>query len=151
MTRFSGIARRQGAIVAALFLVAGFPLQAAEPKPGTAEAAFAGLVAAYEAGDLGRVDEHVDAAMNGRGAFVQKARDSINAQKQIRIALADTESIVEGDAVFMNARWEKRFLALPGMKPGLASGRLSAVMKRSGGRWKLTGLMGDNPFSAAAP
>ena len=144
-------ARRHVLLFAAGLLATALPLHAAEPKPGSAEAAFAALVAAYEAGDLGRVDEHLDASMNGRGAFVQKARDSINTQKQIRIALADTEAIVEGEAVFMNARWEKRFLALPGMKPGLASGRLSAVMKRSGGRWKVTGLMGDNPFSAAAP
>ena len=89
--------------------------------------------------------------MNGRAGFVQKARDSINVQKQIRLSLADTEAIADGDVVFMNARWEKRFLLLPANKPGLASGRLSAVMKRSGGQWKLSGLLGDNPFAATAP
>ena len=54
---------------------------------------------------------------------------------------------VDANAAQFTARWDKRFLRLPGLVPGVETGSLQAQMRLEAGQWVLESLSSDNPFS----
>jgi hypothetical protein len=86
----------------------------------------------------------------GRSLLLDSARSTFNEQKQIRITLSDVRYSA-GDmppgSVLVSARWEKRFVKLPGLVPVLESGTLQASLHLEAGEWLIDALSPDNPLT----
>jgi hypothetical protein len=108
------------------------------------------LIHAYESGESITADPYLDPAMVGTQVLLENIRDTQAQQKQIRVILKDTQTAASADVVIFTSRWEKRYLALPGMTPKLATGTASLMMSYSAAGWRLSGMTGDNLFAAHA-
>jgi hypothetical protein len=108
------------------------------------------LIHAYESGEAITVDPYLDPVLVGVQALLENIRDTQMQQRQIRVTLKDVQTAVSANMVIFTAKWEKRYLALPGMTPKLATGKVSLVMSYSAAGWRLSGITGDNLFAAHA-
>lgn len=115
-----------------------------------AKATLEKLIHAYESGEQLTADSYLDPAMVGTQALLENIHDTQTQQKQIRVTLKDIQTAVSADMVVFTAKWEKRYLALPGMTPKLAIGSVSLTMSYSAAGWRLSGIAGDNLFAAHA-
>ncbi|MES2975147.1 MAG: hypothetical protein V4757_16145 [Pseudomonadota bacterium] len=127
------------------------------PAPATAvSAAEAPAAAAIEAAAQAFAQENLQplqamlpARFIGRASVLDAAARTLAVQKKIELRLSDFSvqpSPPPGGPVAVTARWEKRFLKLPGLTPTVESGMLAAVLVRSEGRWVFDSLNADNPF-----
>ncbi len=119
---------------------------AASPAVAALEAA----AQAYAQENLKPLSDMLPARFIGRSALLDGAARAIAEDKKIELRLLDVRvqpSASPDGPVAVTARWEKRFLKLPGLTPVAESGMLAAVLVRSGGRWFIESLNADNPFS----
>lgn len=114
----------------------------------TLQARLAELVAAYEAEDLSLIEGSVDRSMIGYQRFIDGVRTDLDRHNQIRVLLVDTESTVENAAGVINTGFEKRFVRTSDSAAGLIAGRTTILFRKAGHEWIITGISGDNPFSA---
>ncbi|MDB5966520.1 MAG: hypothetical protein JWQ72_3020 [Polaromonas sp.] len=122
-------------------------LPAEQSEAAQALAALRLFFATYAEGNQAQLELMVEPEMIGYSRLVDAARQAASGQKQIRVALFDVRTQVADGAVFVHARWEKRFVRLPA-QPVLKAGRAMFTMKRSAAGWRLAGLDGDSPVSA---
>ena len=106
------------------------------------------LLAFYMEGQFQQADALLEPQMIGYSRVMDALRETGLTQKQLRIKLSDTRTLVSQDIVIVRARWEKRFLTLPALAPAQRSGNATFVMHREAGAWRLSALSGDNLFSA---
>jgi hypothetical protein len=128
---------------------------AAKPDDGDSKAraaqdALGQLMRAYQSGEPAAIEPFLDPAMIGMQSLLEAVRDTQAQQKQIRISLKDIQVTTGMDLAVIRATWEKRYLALPGMTPRLATGHASFAMSHAASGWRLTGVTGDNVFAAYA-
>lgn len=116
----------------------------------SAQTAFQATLSAYENENLKPLDDMLPARFVGRSVLLDAAQTTRNEQKQIRIMLTEIR-IAPGlpgtSTQALSAKWDKRFLKLPGLVPTVESGSLQAVMHQEAGRWLLDSLSADNPFT----
>jgi|GEM_PF-2128958 len=105
------------------------------------------LLSFYMEGQPQPAEALLEAQMIGYSRVMDALRDTGLVQKQLRIKLSDTRTLVSQDVVIVRTRWEKRFLALPALAPAIRSGQATFVMHREAGVWRLSALNGDNLFS----
>ena len=117
-------------------------------KSSAAQDALERIFRAYEADDMAAIEASLDPAAPDLKSVLESARESQNQQKQIRISIKDVQVSVNPDFAFVQVNWEKRFLALPDMKPKLVTGHATFAMNRGAGEWRLAGINGDNIFAA---
>ena len=103
---------------------------------------------AYEHNDVAALEGMLDPAAADLKSVLDSARESENQQKQIRISIKDVQVTTNPDFAFIQVNWEKRFLALPDMKPKLIVGHATFAMNQTAGEWHLAGISGDNIFAA---
>jgi hypothetical protein len=106
------------------------------------------LLSFYMEGQFQQAEALLEPQMIGYSRVMDALRDTGLVQKQLRIKLSDTRTLVSQDIVIVRARWEKRFLTLPALAPAQRSGNATFVMHREAGAWRLSALSGDNLFSA---
>ena len=102
------------------------------------------FLAAYQNGNLSEIRSMLDPSMIGYQQFVDGVQRDISTLKQIRIHLYDTQVIAGPDVTVVHTRWEKRFLSVTNMEPGMHSGSASFLLHRTVTGWKLAALAGDN-------
>ena len=116
----------------------------------SAQAAFETALRAYENENFKPLEDLLPARFIGRSLLLDAARTARNEQKQIRTTLTEIR-IASGppgsNIQALSARWEKRFLKLPGLAPTVESGSLQAVMHQEAGQWLLDSLSADNPYT----
>jgi len=105
------------------------------------------LLSAYAAGNRARIESLVEPQMIGYSRTVEAMRESALAQKQLRVVLSDTKTLMSEDVAIVRTHWEKRFLSLPAMTAGKKSGNCTFVMHRDSGAWRLSALSGKSPFT----
>lgn len=122
----------------------------AAPTPTSAQAAFQAALRGYENENLKPLEDLLPARFVGRSLLLDAAQTTRNEQKQIRITLTDiriSPGAPGSSTQALSAKWDKRFLKLPGLVPTVESGNLQAVMHQEAGRWLLDSLSADNPFT----
>lgn len=116
----------------------------------SAQAAFEAALRGYENENLKPLEDLLPARFVSRSVLLDAAQTTRNEQKQIRITLTDIR-IAPGlpgtSTQALSAKWDKRFLKLPGLVPTVESGNLQVVMHQEVGRWLLDSLLADNPFT----
>ena len=152
----TGMGRRTALMGFSAILLAGCAATGMPTKapPGNAaagaQAAFEAALRGYEQENLKPLEALLPARFTGRSLLLESAQAALNEQKQIRIRLSEFQlqggTADAGNAQF-TARWDKRFLRLPGLVPGVETGSLQAQMRLEAGRWVLESLSSDNPFS----
>jgi hypothetical protein len=105
------------------------------------------LLSFYMEGQFKQAEALLEPQMVGYSRVMDALRETGLTQKQLRINLSDTRTLVSPDVVIIRCRWEKRFLTLPGLAPARRSGNATFVMHREAGVWRLSALSGDNLFS----
>lgn len=148
----------RNAVWMAVAIVVAFALHGcAQPGVGGGNAAaqrenlqtrLADLIVAYEAEDFFLVEGRIDRNMIGYQRFIDGVRTDFDRHGQIRIILVDTESTVENGAGVIHTRFEKRFVRTNDAVAGLVAGRTTILFRNTGGDWVITGIGGDNPFTA---
>lgn len=122
----------------------------AAPSSTSAQAAFQSALRGYENENLKPLENLLPARFVGRSLLLDAAHTTRNEQKQIRITLTEIRvapSVPGSSTQVLSARWDKRFLRLPGLVPTVESGNLQAVMHQEAGQWLLDLLSADNPFT----
>ena len=128
------------------------PTTDASPATSTAsaQAALQTALRAYENENLQPLQALLLDRFVGRSALLDAAQSTLNSQKQIRITLTEIR-IAPGlpgtSTQALSAKWDKRFLKLPGLVPTVESGNLQVVMHQEAGQWQLDSLSADNPFT----
>ena len=105
------------------------------------------LLSFYMEGQFQQAEALLEPQMIGYSRVMDALRETALTQKQLRITLSDTRTLVSQDVVIIRTRWEKRFLTLPALAPTQRSGHATFVMHREAGVWRLSALSGDNLFS----
>ena len=105
------------------------------------------LLSFYMEGELHPAEALLEPQMIGYSRVMDALRETGLTQKQLRISLSDTRTLVSPDVVIIRCRWEKSFLTLPALAPARRSGNATFVMHREAGVWRLSALNGDNLFS----
>jgi len=121
------------------------------PDPAEAQKARQALdefIRAYETGNIGLLRNMLDPGMIGYQRFIDGMVQDSNRLKQIRLHLLDTQTMAGTDVALVQARWEKRFLSVTGLRPGIFSGQSQFLMHRSAAGWRVAAVAGDNPFSS---
>lgn len=133
------------------------PGQPGEPPPVAsfedmkqAQAALDELLRAYERGDVQLVQGRLDPSMIGYQRFVDGMTRDVNALKQIRIHMFESQVTAGPDVALIQGSWEKRFFGVTDYTPGIFTGRSTFLMHRDKSGWKLAAVGGDNPFSSEA-
>lgn len=152
----TGMPRRSVLIVLAAAVLSGC---AATGKTATAttpdaagttgaQAAFEAALRAYEQENLKPLEALLPARFIGRSVLLEAAQGTFNEQKQIRVTLSEVR-LQPGAAgvAALSARWDKRYLKLPGLTASAETGSLQAVMRLDAGQWVMDSLSPDNPFS----
>lgn len=121
------------------------PSSQADSTP--AIAALEDLLAAFSAGNPGDAEALIEPRMIGYSRLVDGLREAVLVQKQIRLTLSDTKTLVADDIALIQTRWEKLYIKYPGLQPVRRSGISTFVMHREKSVWSLSALSGDNPFS----
>jgi hypothetical protein len=106
------------------------------------------LLAAYIKGQYLQSEALVEPQMIGHAQITEALRLGATRQKQMRINLSDTRTLVSEDVVIIRTRWEKRFLSVPGLRARRSSGDSTFVMHRESGVWRLSAASGDALISA---
>lgn len=106
------------------------------------------LLSAYAAGNQQQVESMVEPQMIGYSRVVDAVRDAGVSQKQLRMTLSDTRTLISEDVVIIQSHWDKRFVSTHGRVAGHRSGTCTFVMRPDAAVWRLSALSGDNPFSA---
>lgn len=143
-------------VVAALLPWCGYSIAAEQAADGATKPSLAGMeearaarqaldrfVNAYQNGNAGEIRAMLDPSMIGYQQFIDGVQRNMSMQKQIRIHLYDTQVIAGPDVTVVNTRWEKRFLSVSNMEPGLHRGFSSFLLHRTKAGWKLAALAGD--------
>jgi FecR protein len=107
------------------------------------------FIAAYERADVAYIQRRLDPAMIGYGTFLNAMMDDMNAQKQIRFLIQNRNVQCGSDLAVINFRWEKRYLDLTTFAPRLEAGQASVRSYLKAGEWRLSGIVGDNPFASS--
>jgi hypothetical protein len=129
----------------------GLSAPASVPDPAEAQKARQALdefIRAYETGNIGLLRNLLDPGMLGYQRFIDGMIQDGNRLKQIRLHLMDTQTMAGTDVALIQVRWEKRFLSVSELKPGLFSGQSQFLMHRSAAGWRMAAVAGDNPFSS---
>ncbi len=108
------------------------------------------LLRAYESGNVSLIQRRLDPAMVGYQVFLDGVRRDVNAYKNLRINLTDTQITAGPDLAVIQVAWEKRFVSSSSFTPGLFTGRSTILMHRDGEHWRLAAVARDNPFSSAS-
>lgn len=113
-----------------------------------AQQALEAALRGYEQENLKPLEALLPARFIGRSVLLEAAQGTINEQKQIRVTLSEVrlQPGTAGAAAF-SARWDKRYLKLPGLTASAETGSLQAVMRLDAGQWVMDSLSPDNPFS----
>lgn len=106
------------------------------------------FIQAYESGNVGLIRSTIDPAMIGYQRFIDGVIRDVNALKQVRIHLSDTQVLAGPEVAVIQTKWEKRFLSVTDFKPGLYSGRSLFLLHRGRQGWRLAAVAGDNVFSS---
>lgn len=106
------------------------------------------LLSAYAAGNQQQVESMVEPQMIGYSRVVDAVRVAGVSQKQLRMTLSDTRTLISEDVVIIQSHWDKRFVSTHGRVAGHRSGTCTFVMRPDAAVWRLSALSGDNPFSA---
>ncbi len=144
-------------VAAALLPWCGYSIAAEQATDGTTKPSLAGMeearaarqaldrfVNAYQNGNAGEIRAMLDPSMIGYQQFIDGVQRNMSMQKQIRIHFYDTQVIAGPDVTVVHTRWEKRFLSVTNMEPGLHRGFSSFLLHRTTTGWKLAALAGDN-------
>jgi hypothetical protein len=145
-------------VTAAIFLVASLSMSflpanavvftpSAQSDSRPAIDALEQLMKAFSVGNSADAEALIEPQMIGYSKLTDGLRDAVLVQKQIRLTMSDTKTLVADDVVLIQANWEKRYTSHPGLKAVLRSGKSTFVMHYSGKIWRLSALSGDNPFS----
>jgi hypothetical protein len=103
---------------------------------------------AYEAGNVNRLRTMLDPSLIGYQRLIDGMIQDTNRYKQIRLHLLNTQVLAGPDVAVIQADWQKRFLNVAGMRPGLFEGHSMFLMHREGDGWRMAAFSGDNPFSS---
>lgn len=106
------------------------------------------FIRAYESGNLAQLREMIDTRMPGYQRVLDDLVNDFNRQKQIRLLVRDVNIQCGPDVASIQFSWEKRFLDVSKLTPGLFSGRSSMLMQRGTNMWHVSALSGDNPFGS---
>lgn len=106
------------------------------------------FIQAYEAGNVNLLRTKLDPSLIGFQRLIDGMIQDSNRYKQIRLHLLNTQVLAGPDVAVIQTGWEKRFLDVAGMRPGLFEGRSMFLMHREGDGWRLAAFSGDNPFSS---
>jgi hypothetical protein len=106
------------------------------------------LLSAYAAGNQQQLESMIEPQMIGYSRVVDAVRDAGVSQKQLRMTLSDTRTLISEDVVIIQSHWEKRFVSAHGRAAGHRSGTCTFVMRPDAAVWRLSALSGDNPFGA---
>lgn len=115
-----------------------------------ARESFEAFVRAYETGDVLLIQRRLDPAMVGYQQFLDGVRSDVNALRQIRMQLLDTQIAAGPDVAVIQTAWEKRALNAATFQPLLLSGRSQILMHRGNDGWRLAAITGDNLFASNA-
>lgn len=121
----------------------------AATNSASAQAALQAALRAYENENLKPFEALLPDRFIGRSLVMDAAQSTLNSQKQIRITLTEirfSPSLPGTGTQALSAKWDKRFLKLPGLAPTAESGNLQVVMRQKAGQWQLDSLSADNPF-----
>jgi FecR protein len=115
-----------------------------------AQQALDALLRAYERGDIGFLQTHIDPAMIGFGTLINDVINDTNAQRQTRIQITDRQMQCGPDVSVIDFAWEKYYLASANFAPVVTRGRGSVLITGLGGgfggQWRISGLVGDSPL-----
>lgn len=149
-----------GCIAAAMMMAAGHAAMAGPTGAGIippvadlaearrAQQALDDFIQAYEAGNINRLRGKLDPSMIGYQRLIDGMIQDSNRYKQIRLHLRNTKVLAGPDVAVIQTSWEKRFLDVSGMRPGLFEGRSMFLMHREPNGWHLAAFSGDNPFAS---
>lgn len=118
--------------------------------PASAQAALQAALRAYENENLKPLEALLPDRFIGRSLVIDAAQSTLNSQKQIRITLTETRVAPGAPGAgtqALSAKWDKRFLKLPGLVPTAETGYLQVVMRQEARQWLLESLSADNPFT----
>jgi hypothetical protein len=107
------------------------------------------LLDAYAAGELAQAEALIDPKMIAYSRVVDAIREAGLTQKQLRVTLSDTRTLMTEDMAIIQTHWQKRFVSIPGQIASLKSDTCTFVMRRENALWKLSALSGENPFYAS--
>ncbi len=129
----------------------GNPRISAQCTPDApAQQALDNLLRAYERGDVGFLQRHIDPSMIGFGTLINDSINDANAQRQTRIQITDRQMQCGPDVAVIDFAWEKYFLASANFQPVVTRGRGSVLISGLGsglnGQWRISGLVGDSPL-----
>lgn len=132
----------------------GNPRISAQCTPDApAQQALDALLRAYERGDIGFLQRHIDPAMIGFGVLINDVINDTNAQRQTRIQITDRQMQCGPDVSVIDFAWEKYFLASANFAPVVTRGRGSVLISGLGsglnGQWRISGLVGDSPLRSS--
>ena len=115
------------------------------------------LLRGYESGDLNLLQQRLAPDLPGLG-FVLDGVARQRLAPQTRLTITERQMQCGPDVTVIDFAWEKRWLDGSALTPRLAQGRSAVLISGLGqgldGPWRLSGLVGDNPFAApvaAAP
>jgi hypothetical protein len=133
----------------------GNPRVSAQCAPDApAQQALDSLLRAYERGDVGFLQRHIDPAMIGFGVLINDVINDSNAQRQTRIQILDRQMQCGPDVAVIDFSWEKYFLASANFAPVVTRGRGSVLISGLGsglnGQWRISGLVGDSPIRSSS-
>jgi len=111
--------------------------------------AFDEFVAAYESGNAAGVEQRLAFSLIGRQGVIDALIAESTRRRQLRFHFLDTQYQCGPDLTIINTSWEKRFIDGFTFTPGLQTGRVSVLLHREQGRWRLAAFSGDNPFVTA--
>lgn len=106
------------------------------------------FIRAYEAGNANLLRAKLAPSLIGYQRLIDGIIQDTNRYKQIRLHLLNTQVLAGPDVAVIQTDWEKRFLDVAGMRPGLFEGHSMFLMHREGEGWRIAAFSGDNPFSS---
>lgn len=130
-------------------LAAPQPL-ASQEQAQQAQQALSEFLRAYEQGNLSKMRSMLDPSMIGYQKLLDGIQRDINAYKQIRIHLSNTQVLAGPDVTVIQTHWEKRFLSTTNLQPGLHSGNSQFLMHQVASGWKIADMAGDEVLASAS-
>jgi hypothetical protein len=106
------------------------------------------LIRAYEGGNISFIQGKIDPTMIGYQRFLDGVRQDVNALRQIRVHLFNTQVVVGPDVAVVQTDWEKRFLFTANLEPGIFSGHSIFLLHRGNTGWQVAAFSGDNLFAS---
>ena len=117
-------------------------------EAGKVQQALEELIRAYEAGNSNFIQGKIDPTMLGYQRFLDGVRQDVNALRQIRVHLFNTQVVVGPDVAVVQSDWEKRFLFAANFAPGIFSGHSIFLLHRGKAGWQVAAFSGDNLFAS---